>query len=65
MLQHRSDAFGPASVPAIPQTELVQTALVDPQELKGYEEWKLAKGGFFWRNTRCGFQRSLHHLRRR
>lgn len=27
--------------------QFVATALVDPEELLGYEEWKLAKGGFF------------------
>ncbi len=27
--------------------KFVQTALVDPQELQGYEKWKLAKGRFF------------------
>jgi hypothetical protein len=27
--------------------EFVAMALVDPEELLGYEEWKLAKGGFF------------------
>jgi uncharacterized protein YndB with AHSA1/START domain len=29
------------------QPEFVEMALVDPEELLGYEEWKLAKGGFF------------------
>lgn len=29
------------------QPEFIRTALVDPDELLGYEEWKLAKGGFF------------------
>jgi carbon monoxide dehydrogenase subunit G len=29
------------------QPEFIRTALVDPDELLGYEEWKLAEGGFF------------------
>ena len=29
------------------QPEFIRSALVDPDELLGYAEWKLAKGGFF------------------
>lgn len=29
------------------QPEFIQMALVDPDELLGFEEWRLAKGGFF------------------
>ncbi|MEJ7803930.1 MAG: SRPBCC domain-containing protein [Candidatus Limnocylindria bacterium] len=29
------------------QPEFIRSAVVDPDELLGYEEWKLAKGGFF------------------
>ncbi len=29
------------------QPEFIATSLVDPDELIGYEQWKVAKGGFF------------------
>lgn len=29
------------------QPEFMRTALVDPDQLVGYEEWKLAKARFF------------------